>query len=407
MHYCSYHKRDEPIEGFRTTKYGKLDSWCIEGRREYNRKYSEKKYAPIKTANAKRPAPTEKRCTVCKKTKALKDFPFRYDRPTKRESRCFECLKAARRSYAQTDAVRNFETRAAEKRHYHEAHPRYNDQSSRRRRARHKQIRTEPYTREQVRSRDKGLCWFCQKDVDSSLKWPHPESEVIHHIHPESKKGPDVFDNVAIAHNRCNTRHKNKHESEFTKGWAVTPISGQLARQLSKEYHYLHRAPNASFAFGLFHNDQIMGFVVFGSPSSVRITRSVCPSDIKSVIELNRLWCSDEAPFGAASWLVSRALKLLPPYIVISYADTSVLDSRDKRPHDGTIYRALSFNYAGQSTSKNEYRLPGSTRSVKKDTSGSEVYRVSPKNRFWTITGNRREKRALYAICDWPELPYG
>jgi hypothetical protein len=248
---------------------------------------------------------------------------------------------------------------------------------------------------------------FCQGTVDSSLKWPHPESEVIHHIHPESKKGPDVFDNVAIAHNRCNARHKNKHESEFAIGWSAKPISGQLARQLSTDHHYLHRAPNTSFAFGLFQGDRIMGFVVFGSPSSVRITRSVCPTDIKSVIELNRLWCNDKAPFGAASWLVSRALKLLPPYIVISYADTGILDSRNERTHDGTIYRALSFNYAGQSASKNEYRVTGSTRSVKKNTLGAEVCRVSPKNRFWTVTGNRREKRALYAICKWPELPYG
>ena len=400
MHYCAYHKRDEPESAFRQ-RGEKIDSWCIEGRREYNRKYSKANYVPVVYSE-----PTGKVCTACETEKSLEDFPFRYDRPTKRESRCFECLKKIRKAYAQDDTVRNFEARAAGKKRYHETHPRYNDQSSRRRRARHKRIRTEPYTREQVRDRDKGVCWFCKEPVDPALKWPDPQSEVIHHIHPESKKGPDVLTNVAIAHNRCNGRHKDKHESEFSSEWSVRPISGQLARGLAIEHHYLHRTPNASFSFGLFRGEEIVGFVVFGSPSSVRITRSVCPSDIKSVIELNRLWCSNDAPFGAASWLISRALKRLPPFIVISYADLGV-SGRNGRPHEGTVYRALSFNYAGQSKPKKEYKVPGYTRSVYKSTPGAVASTVSPKNRFWTVTGNRREKRALYSVCAWPSLPYG
>jgi len=92
MHYCSYHKKDEPDENFRLKKNGKLDSWCKEGHNEYDRKYSKVKYAPIKEANAKRPVPTTKVCTGCKLEKPLEDFPERSDRPGKRHSRCESCF---------------------------------------------------------------------------------------------------------------------------------------------------------------------------------------------------------------------------------------------------------------------------------------------------------------------------
>ena len=413
MHYCAYHKRDEPDKNFRL-KGKKLDSWCIEGRREYNRKYSEKKYAPIKAGVAEKKTQheerTEQTCTVCKETKLIDKFPFRYDRPTRRESRCYVCLKQIKQVQQKDDAIKHADKRKISKKHYHDTHPRYNDQSSRRRRARHKQIRTEKYTREEVRERDKGLCWFCKEPVDPNLKWPHPRSEVIHHIHPESKKGPDVLHNVAIAHAQpCNGKHKNKHVSDFTEGWNVAPITNQLARQIAKDKHYLHRAPNTSYAFGLFQDgdNDLQGIVVFGSPSSGRITKSVCSEDVKQVIELNRLWIDDNVPFGAASWLVSRALKQLLPYIVISYADTEITDTRNGRSHDGSIYRALSFNYAGQSKPSKDWRLPGSTRNVGKKTPGSVCFEVAPKNRFWTVTGNKRDKKILRSMCEWSALPYG
>jgi hypothetical protein len=410
MHFCAYHNEDHPVDRFLIKKNGKLDSWCHEGRKEYNREYSKKSYAPIKEEVAEkigaRENRTEQVCTICSVNKSIEDFRFRYDRPDKRESRCIPCLKIIRRSEQQIDSLKHADKRGITRRKWQAAHPRYNEQSSRTRRARMKVVRRERYTRKQVRERDNGLCWFCNLPVDPSLKWPDPLSEVVHHHHPISKKGPDCLENVALAHNECNGHHHAKYESPFLN-WSVISIDNALARKTAVENHYLHRAPNVSFGFGLYSpENKLQGIVTFGSPSSNRITKSVCPNNDCKVIELNRLWIDDTTPFGAASWLVSRALKELPPMIIVSYADTDIVDSRNERNHDGSIYRALSFDYAGQSKAKTEYRMPGGTRNVGKITPGSVKSKISSKKRFWTVTGNKREKRILRDICNWNSLPY-
>lgn len=188
--------------------------------------------------------------------------------------------------------------------------------------------------------------------------------------------------------------------------WSVRPIDNKLTRQIAKERHYLHRNPNVSYGFGLYDKNELVGICSFGSPSSMRITNSVCPDDPKSVIELNRLWIDDKCPKFTASWFVSRCLKLLPSYIVISYADTGVVDEFHGRNHDGTIYRALNFHYSGQSKASMDWRLPGRTRNVGPKVEGAIPIPVPPKNRYWTVTGNRQDKRRLRSICRWQVLEF-
>jgi hypothetical protein len=408
MHWCAYHLQDEPDKNFRIKKNGKLDSWCIEGRNENSRK----EYAPIKAEVAEKKAEyesrTEQTCTVCKKTKPIDDFPFRYDRPDRRESRCHDCVGRIRAKNLVEYNETHRESIRENKRDYRKRKPETHRKAGRKRLARKNRVRHESYTDEQIRDRDQGLCYFCKEWVDPSLIYPDLRSEVIHHIHPFAKHGPNIPKNVALAHSQCNNKNKDKYTFVFAKGWSVTPITNQLARQIAKDKHYLHRAPNTSYAFGLFQDGDKdpQGIVIFGSPSSGRITKSICSIDLTKVIELNRLWCHDDAPFGAASWLVSKALKSLPPYIVVAYADTGITDTRNGRSHDGSIYRALSFNYAGQSKPSKDWRLPGSTRNVGKKTPGSICHEVTPKNRFWTVTGNKKEKKILRSMCEWPSLPY-
>ena len=80
--------------------------------------------------------------------------------------------------------------------------------------------------------------------------------------------------------------------------------------------------------------------MTFGFPASRHLQKSVCPADPDCVIELNRLWCHDDCPRNTESFFVSRALRALPPLLVVSYADTAW-------DHTGIIYRALNFHYAG------------------------------------------------------------
>jgi len=313
--------------------------------------------------------------------KPLSAFPERSDREGKLHALCFECQIDWRRVY----------------RHDHPISIR---EASRRRRARVQGSRLDGHKESEIISRDSGLCWFCGLEVDMNLKHPDPMALSIHHIHPIAKYGPDIAKNVAVSHAICNRQAKDNYHPPFSS-WSVAPIPSALARQIVIEKHYLHRSPNVSYAYGVFDDDRkLMGVITFGSSGSMRITQSVC-EDATKVIELNRLWIDDEAPFGLGSWFVSRALKQLPPYVVIAYADTGASDSRYGTYHDGAIYRACSFNYGGSSKPAYEWRYPGKTRNVGKHTQGSIRVPITSKRRFWTVTGTKADKRNLRRLCKW------
>ena len=170
--------------------------------------------------------------------------------------------------------------------------------------------------------------------------------------------------------------------------------------QVVVEHHYLHRRPPTSYAFGLFDEDEVVGVVIFGTPASRESQKSACPSDPSLVQELTRLWIHDDQPRNTASWFLSRAMKLLPPFIIISYADTAA-------GHDGTVYRAANFFYDGRTDAKRklyDYVLPGvnrHSRTIKWGTPGAVKIERSPKHRYWTVTGDRRDRRRLTALCAW------
>lgn len=120
----------------------------------------------------------------------------------------------------------------------------------------------------------------------------------------------------------------------------VGPVEARLAAQTVVAHHYLHRRPPISHAYGLWLATELVGVVTFGVPASRHLQKSLCPSDPDLVLELNRLWVHDSQPKNTESWFVSRALALLPPRLVASYADPIY-------GHAGYIYRALNFHYAG------------------------------------------------------------
>ncbi len=186
---------------------------------------------------------------------------------------------------------------------------------------------------------------------------------------------------------------------------SVSPVSSATARALVVERHYLRRAPPVSYAFGLYSGGELVGVCTFGVPPSRHLQKSACPERPEAVIELNRLWVDDAMPRNTESWFVSRALKLLPPLIVVSYADTAA-------GHAGYVYRALNFRYAGwtdmeRKTPRFDYVVPGK-HSRDAFRGGREFTRVrrEPKHKYWLATGDRRERRALEAICGWPKLSW-
>jgi 5-methylcytosine-specific restriction endonuclease McrA len=53
------------------------------------------------------------------------------------------------------------------------------------------------------------VCGICNKPVDPSLDYPDPESPSLDHIMPLSLGGTHTWDNVQLAHLRCNEKKNN------------------------------------------------------------------------------------------------------------------------------------------------------------------------------------------------------
>jgi len=186
----------------------------------------------------------------------------------------------------------------------------------------------------------------------------------------------------------------------------VSSIPTALAAEIVIERHYLHRRPPISYAYGLRRGfGEPVAVVTYGIPASRQAQMSVCPTDPDLAIELNRLWIDDNEPRNTASWFVSRSLKLLPPRIVFSYADSA-------HGHAGYVYRAMNFTYAGwtdmdRKTARVDY-LPASG-GHSRDATRSGVVGTRPrrpKAKYWTTTGNRTDRRRLTALCGWPPLSW-
>ncbi|XAF37041.1 acetyltransferase [Mycobacterium phage MKC-IRE-02] len=218
---------------------------------------------------------------------------------------------------------------------------------------------------------------------------------------------------MSVTARTCGYRRSSPGVSESTVtlsdvicGLRVERIDSRTATKLVVERHYLHRKTSVSFAFGVFQGPKLMGVVTFGTPPSRHLQKSACPSDPSLVIELNRLWTDDRLPPNSESWFVSRALRMLPPRIVVSYADP-------KAGHYGYIYRALNFNYAGwtdmdRKTPRYDYIPLDPTQHTREAFRSGYAYKVRrvPKVKYWITTGNRAERKMMTRLCAWPSLSW-
>lgn len=189
-------------------------------------------------------------------------------------------------------------------------------------------------------------------------------------------------------------------------GYRIEQVDPDVAARAVTRYHYLRRRPPVSYAYGLFLEDRLLGVITYGIPASRHLQMSACPSDPGLVIELNRLWLHDDLPRNSESWFVARTLRMLPPRIVVSYADPL-------QGHYGYVYRALSFRYAGwtdmeRKTPRLDY-IPldprKHTREAMRSGFSERRYRV-PKVRYWTVTGPRLQRKFLARRCGWPVLDW-
>ena len=184
----------------------------------------------------------------------------------------------------------------------------------------------------------------------------------------------------------------------------VLPIGKRIAIEAVVSHHYLHRKPPISFAYGMYSGERLVGVVTFGVPASRHMVIGACPSMPSAVLELNRLWVADDQLRNTETWFLARALSELPARIILSYADTS-------HGHLGYVYRAANFYYAGwtgmeRKTARYDYVVPGKHSRDAFRIGFTDRVRRKPKVKYWTVTGNRRERAALKRACLWPKMDW-
>lgn len=182
-------------------------------------------------------------------------------------------------------------------------------------------------------------------------------------------------------------------------------MSGRALRCLL-DLHYLGRKPPMSDTFEWWIDGPV-AVLTTGVPASRHMQLSALPDDPSSAVELNRLWVRDDMPKNSASWFVSRCMAMMPPRVVLSYADTA-------QGHEGHVYRACNFYYAGwtdmdRKTPRFDYLVPGKhPRDAFRSGDGAQAVKVrrKPKVKYWTATGTRRDRRNLKRACQWPKLSW-
>jgi hypothetical protein len=141
--------------------------------------------------------------------------------------------------------------------------------------------------------------------------------------------------------------------------WWVAPVSRSVAEKLVIEEHYARGAANTGVAIhglfrrGCWQDDECLG-VAWWIPPTKSAAQAWSPS-WKGVLALSRLAIRPDVPKNAASFLISKSVKLIDRtrwHTLISYADSW-------RGHTGAIYRAAGWEYCGQTQPQRCYTLNG------------------------------------------------
>jgi hypothetical protein len=165
----------------------------------------------------------------------------------------------------------------------------------------------------------------------------------------------------------------------------IDKISKKQAEELLLTYHYLKdfsKGFKSGWNYGLFKKNDfsplnigpLLGTVIFTGlpvPELAKGAFGLERNEQKGLFELSRLCVhpdtqSDE--HNITSWFVSRAIRQLRKdtevKAIISYADSNF--------HNGTIYRACNFAYAGLTDAKKDFYYADGTKHSRGKIKGAE-----------------------------------
>lgn len=181
----------------------------------------------------------------------------------------------------------------------------------------------------------------------------------------------------------------------------LRPISGRLARQIVKKYHYSGKTVNNSnLHIGVYLNGKIEGAIQLGPPLDKRkIIGLVEGTQWDQMIELNRMAFSDNLPRNSESRALSvltRVLRAHAPQIkwVVSFADGTQCG-------DGTIYRAAGFDLTMIKESQNIARFPNGevVHKMALESSPSQPRPEAGGKTYYEVTGGKYRWKLYVEKC--------
>ena len=199
----------------------------------------------------------------------------------------------------------------------------------------------------------------------------------------------------------------------------VGVITEEEARPLILQYEWLGTMGVPQRCVGLRDRDgELIGVSVFGHPGSPEAA-NLCGPDIPTLC-LTRGACVHWAHPHAASYLISRAVKLAGVEVVYAYSDPAAGEI-------GTVYQACNWLYLGQGVGRG--RNSGTARyETLVDPNGREFSARSlrhlglrmadaealgwrrkmtpPKHKYVSLVGDRRRRKMLRKRLRFPVLPY-
>jgi hypothetical protein len=193
---------------------------------------------------------------------------------------------------------------------------------------------------------------------------------------------------------------------------SVEPLSKAVCESFVPTKHYSRRASIFWRGFGLIENGRVEGVVVYGQPSPPIQKHAFSDRDFR-LYELSRLVIQTTSK-NSASFLVGNSLRMLEPQpcAVVSYADM-------EQGHCGYVYQATNWLFTGATKSHDKAYVVNGKRvhpmtlrdqGITNPTAwakenGIAMVPPEPKNRYFYLVGNRKQKAAMRSKLNYPVIP--
>jgi len=156
----------------------------------------------------------------------------------------------------------------------------------------------------------------------------------------------NIYQNWELGKTYCSKDTKNSGTVSFGI------VSKSITKEMMIKEHYSKTFASyfGKVNIGIFKNEKLMGVASFGTlMNSHSFKKLIDTDDFDAVLELNRLWISDDLGKNSETILLAVAMK----YLKHSHPEVKVIQSfADGRLGCGTIYKAANFKYYGFHTTK-------------------------------------------------------